>query len=168
MKRCFGALISVAILATLSSMAYAQQAVFLVRHTELVGQPMAQPKDVPLSEEGQARAEKLASLLKDAGINAIYATEFLRTRKTAEPLAQALKIDIKVVQKGGPEPLVERLRKEHRQDTVLLVGHSDTLPGLLKTLRHPVEIKIAPQDFSNLFVLIPKSDGPPTLLRLRY
>ena len=168
MRTYFVALVFVTILAAFSSVAYSQQAVFLVRHTELVGQPMAQPKDMPLSEAGQARAERLASLLKDAGINAIYTTEFLRTRKTAEPLAQALKIEIKVVQKGGPEPVVERLRKEHRQDIVLIVGHSDTLPGPLKALGHAPEIKIAPQDFSNLFVLMPKSDGPPTLLRLRY
>lgn len=168
MKTCFVALVFVAILAALSSVADAQQAIFLVRHAELVGQPMAQPKDMPLSEAGQARAERLAGLLKDAGINAIYTTEFLRTKKTGEPLAHTLKMEIKVVQKGGPETLVERLRKEHRQDTVLLVGHSDTLPGLLKVLGHPAEIKIAPQDFSNLFVLVPKSDGPATLLRLRY
>jgi broad specificity phosphatase PhoE len=168
MKTCFAALVFVAILTTFSCVAYAQQAVFLVRHADLVGQAMAPPKDLPLSEAGQARAEKLASLLKDAGVTAIYTTEFLRTRKTAEPLAQTLKIEIKEVEKGAPEPLVERLRKEHREDRVLIVGHSDTLPGLLKALGHPGEIVIAPQDFSNLFVLVPKSDGPPMLLYLRY
>src|SRR5262245_43762571 len=100
MKSGFAALVLVAILTPFSGAAYAQQAVFLVRHADLVGQAMAPPKELPLSEAGQARAEKLASLLKDAGITAIYTTEFLRTKKTAEPLAQALKVEIKEVEKG--------------------------------------------------------------------
>lgn len=129
---------------------------------------MAQPKDLPLSEVGQAPAEKLASLLKDAGISAIYTTEYLCTRKTAEPLAQALKVDITVILKGGPESLVDRIRSQNRKDTVLIVGHSDTLPGLLKALGHPPEIKIPPLDFGNIFVVVPKTDGAPTFLRSRY
>ena len=157
-----------ALLMGLPSVTVAQQALFLVRHAELLGQPMAQPKDLPLSDVGQARAEKLASLLKDASISAIYTTEYLRTRKTAEPLAQALKVDITVIPKGGPESLVDRIRSQNRKDTVLIVGHSDTLPGLLKALGHAAEIKIAPQDFGNLFVVVPKGDGVPTFLRLRY
>ena len=49
-----------------------------------------------------------------------------------------------------------------------MVGHTDTLPGLLKALGHPVDIKIEPQDYTNMFVVVPKSDGSSTLLRLRY
>jgi hypothetical protein len=60
------------------------------------------------------------------------------------------------------------LRKSHAGETVLLVGHSDTLPGLRKALGHPVEVKIDAQDYSNMFVVIPKGDAAPTLVRLRY
>src|SRR5437588_11999688 len=52
--------------------AYAQQAVILVRHAEFEGAAMAEPKVLPLSESGEARAKRLASMLKDAGIGAIY------------------------------------------------------------------------------------------------
>jgi hypothetical protein len=51
---------------------------------------------------------------------------------------------------------------------VLLVGHRETVPALLKALGHPVEIEISETEFDNLFVLTPKADGPPTVLRLRY
>jgi broad specificity phosphatase PhoE len=129
---------------------------------------MASPQDVPLSDAGQARAARLSSLLKDAGITAIYTTEFLRTQQTAAPLAQVLQLAITALPKGAPDQLVARLRQEHRQEQVLLVGHSDTLPGLLKAFGHPDAMQIAPEDFSTVFVLVPHSDGPPTLLRLRY
>jgi len=42
----------------------------------------------------------------------------------------------------------------------LLVGHTGTVPALLKALGHPVEIKIPETEFDNLFVLIPKPTAP--------
>lgn len=149
-------------------MADAQQAVILVRHAELQGAAMATPKDVALSEAGKARAQRLAGLLKDSGVGAIYVTDFVRTNKTAEPLSQELDKKMTVLPKGDPGELVERLRRNHAGQTVLLVGHTDTLPGLMKALGHPLEIKIGTEDYGNIFVVMPKSDGAATFLRLRY
>jgi hypothetical protein len=64
----------------------------------------------PFSEAGQARARALAGLLKDAGITAIYTSEFQRTIRTAEPLAVALKIapvshPVMTLGAGGRSPL---------------------------------------------------------------
>jgi phosphohistidine phosphatase SixA len=73
-----------------------------------------------------------------------------------------------VLPKGDPRELVERVRTQHANETVLMVGHTDTLPGLIKALGHPEDIKIDSQDYSNLFVLVPKSEGAPTFLRIRY
>ena len=151
-----------------ASAAGAQQAVILVRHAELQGAAMAPAKDLQLSEAGEARAKQLSSILKESGVGAIYVTDFVRTSKTAEVLSRELNRQLTVVPKGDPKELVERLRKDHGGETVLMVGHTDTLPGLLKALGHPADIKIEPQDYSNMFVVIPKSEGTPTLLRLRY
>ena len=148
--------------------ASAQQAVFLVRHAELPGAAMADPKNVPISPAGKARAQRLAALLKDAGISAIYVTDFTRTKQTAQPLAQELGRPLTVVPKGDPRELVAQIRKEHPADKVLLVGHTDTLPGLIKALGHPDEIKIDAQDYGNVFMVAPRSEGPPTFVRLRY
>jgi len=49
-----------------------------------------------------------------------------------------------------------------------VVGHSNSVPALLKGLGYSAEIKIPETEFDNLFVLIPANDGPPKLLRLRY
>ena len=148
--------------------AHAQQAVILVRHAELQGAAMANPKNVPLSDAGKARAQRLADTLKDAGVAAIYVTDFVRTNQTAQPLSHDLDRPLTVVPKGDPQELVERLRKSHTGQTVLLVGHTDTLPGLIKALGYPSEIKIESQDYGNLFVVVPKAGGAPGLLRLRY
>src|SRR2546425_6216531 len=104
-------------LSVLSSLAQAQQTVILVRHAELMGgQAMAEPKHVPLSEAGEARAQRLASFLKDSGISAIYVTDFVRTNKTAEPLSRELKMAPTVLPKGDPAALVERRSEEHTSE----------------------------------------------------
>lgn len=168
MKHPYTSLICGTILATSSAFTCAQQAVVLVRHAELQGAAMAEPKHLPLSEAGEARAKRLATMLKDSDIGAIYVTDFVRTNKTGEPLARELKKELTALPKGDPQQLVDRLRKNHGGQTVLLVGHSDTIPGLIKAFGLPVEIQIAPEDYSNIFVVIPKPQAPPTLLRMRY
>ena len=172
-----GKVIVILVLATLflfsPCLAVAQQAIFLVRHGETVA---AKGDARPLSEAGQQRATLLAKLLKDAGIKAIFTSGLERTIKTAEPLAQTLRIEPKTLsqlnvpgfKQSDVDAFVAFLRAEHREDIVLFVGHTGTVSALLKALGHPVEIKIPETEFDNLFVLIPKTDGPPTLLRLRY
>jgi len=168
MKMWLTPLIFGIVLQAVTAVANAQQAVILVRHAELQGAAMAEPKYLPLSEAGEARAKRLASILKDSGIGAIYVTDFVRTNQTAQPLSREIDKELTVIPKGDPQELVEQIRKRHGGQTVLLVGHTDTLPGLLKALGHPADIKIEPQDFTNIFVVIPKSNGAPTFLRLRY
>lgn len=159
---------SIAIALLLPLGAHAQQTVILVRHAELQGTAMAEPRELPLSDEGKARAQKLANLLAEAGVAAIYVTDFQRTNQTGQPLSYKIDRPLTVVPKGDPRELVARLRKEHAGETVLVVGHTDTLPGLIKALGHPAEIKIDAQDYGNLFIVSPKADGAPAFVRLRY
>ena len=152
--------------------AAAQRAVFVVRHAEK--QSESNESGVPLSEAGRARAGRLAALLKNAGVAAIYSTDTVRTLETAEPLARALKI---TVQKYSPldadgktnlRPLAERLKAAHVRDAVLVVGHSNTVPALLKALGCAEDITIAADQYDDLFAVVPRGDAPPVLLRLAY
>ena len=68
----------------------AQSTIFIVRHAEKATSGGDNPD---LSEAGRARAETLASMLKDAGVSAIYVTEFKRTQQTADPLAKMLHLN---------------------------------------------------------------------------
>jgi broad specificity phosphatase PhoE len=69
------------------------QMVIVVRHAERADDgasaatSMAGSPDPELSEVGKARAQKLATMLADAGVVAIYTTEYRRTKDTAAPLA---------------------------------------------------------------------------------
>jgi broad specificity phosphatase PhoE len=146
------------------SVASAQHAVLIVRHAEK--QTDANEPEVPLSEAGRARAKRLAAHLRDAGITAIYATDTVRARATAAPLAEVLKLDIATYEPR--ESLRERLRMEQPAGVVLVVGHSNTVPELLAALGHKGDAGIAPDEFDNLFVLVPKKDGSPTVFRFRY
>jgi broad specificity phosphatase PhoE len=148
----------------------AQEAIFVVRHSD--PPPMLRldeiADDTPLSESGQQRAAMLAGRLKDAGISAIYATEARRTVQTAEPLAEALGIQIRVHTWDDYDGLIKRLRSDHQGDRVLVVGHWGTIPSILKALGHPQEITIERSAYDNLFVVIPKGEQAPTVLRLHY
>jgi len=68
----------------------AQQVIYLVRHGETVAPKGTEAR--PLSEAGQRRAALLATMLKDSGIKTIFTSDLERTIKTAEPLAQSLRI----------------------------------------------------------------------------
>ena len=66
------------------------------------------------------------------------------------------------------ENFVQLLRSQLRDSIVLFVGHSNTVPALIKALARTDGIKIPETEYDNLFVLFPKSEGAPTLLRLRF
>lgn len=160
-----------AFLAALAPAALAQKAVFVVRHAEKASN--ANEPGVPLSEAGKARAQKLAALLKDTGITAVYSTDYVRTRATAEPLAQALHETLRIYSaknaEGRPDAasLLDTLRKEP-QAVVLVVGHGDTVPGLLSALGVGQKIELGDHEYDNLFIVVPKPTGEPVFLRLRY
>lgn len=154
----------VAVSIALPSVAYAQRAVFVVRHADRLDDS----EDSPLSAAGKERAQRLAAMLKDVGITAIYTSQFQRTMQTAEPLARALKISPVSLPTADQEGLIKRIRAEHRQDVVLIVGHQNSVPASLKLLGHSEDVTIASTDYSNLFIVIPTPESRPTVLRLRY
>jgi broad specificity phosphatase PhoE len=160
------------LLAGFASTAFAQKAILLVRHAEKATD--SNEPGVPLSEAGRARAAHLARMLAGAGITAIYATETDRARQTAEPLARALKLEVKTYSprdasgKLAPRLLLDRLKKDDASGTGLVVGHQNTVPDLLAALGYTERIEIAEKQFDDLFIVVPKVGGPPTVVRLKY
>ncbi len=160
------------LLAGLADAAFGQTAIFLVRHAEKATD--ANEPGVPLSAAGHARAERLAEILRHTGIAGIYVTETDRARQTAEPLARARKLEIRTYApkdasgKPATRLLVDRLKKDALSATVLVVGHSNTVPEILAALGHPEKIDIPSTQFDDLFVVVPREGAPPTVLRLKY
>ena len=142
--------------------ARAQRAVFLVRHAEKVDES----EDAALSAEGRARAERLCRHLVSAGVGAVVTSPFQRTRDTGRPLARALGLDLRQVPALAYDQLAQILRRDYGDDVVLVVGHSNTLPGILAALGCEGEVTV--DGYDDLFVVLPRADGPPTVLRLKY
>jgi phosphohistidine phosphatase SixA len=105
-------------------------------------------------------------MLRSANITHIFATEFLRTRQTAAPLALARHLETVSVPGKEPDALIARLAG--LQGGVLIVGHSNTLPDVLKRLGIKDDVAIADDEFDNLFVVVRSQAGDPVLVRLRY
>src|SRR5215510_1352777 len=64
----------------------------LVRHAEKNIEP--NNPDPDLSPAGQQRAQEIARMFGNAGINAIYATQFKRTQQTAKPLSDRIGVRV--------------------------------------------------------------------------
>ena len=126
----------------------------VVRHAERADAGMAaQETDPALSAAGTARAARLDTTLADAGIKAIYATQYRRTQDTAKPLASRLNIGIEQTPLSN-EALIRRLKSEHANDVVLMVGHSNTIPAIIRALGGP-DVMVDDSDFGNIFFIVP-------------
>jgi broad specificity phosphatase PhoE len=148
---------------------FAQQLIYVVRHAERadggagVGQ-MAAEIDPLLSKAGEARAMKLAAMLADAGVTTIYATEYRRTQDTAKPLAAKRGLTVQSNPSRAGDALIEKLKKDHAGEVVLIVGHSNTIPALIKAFVGQ-DISIRDDEYDNLFVVVPATR---TVSRIRY
>jgi broad specificity phosphatase PhoE len=150
------------------SVASAQMAI-VVRHAERAdagapaGNAMTAAPDPELSAAGKARAQALAAMLKDAGVTAIYTTEFIRTKDTAAPLAQALKVTAEIIPARDQATLIAKI-KAHARGAVLVVGHSNTVPAIIKALGG-MDVTLADSEYDSLFFVAP--DGTTTRIRFK-
>lgn len=133
--------------------------IVLVRHAEREQAPMNE--DAPLTAAGKTRAGHLAAVLGRADVKAIYVTRFQRSRDTAAPLAAAAKLE--PIVESETQALIAKLKAEDAP-RVLVVGHSDTVPDIIRAFGGPA-VTIADDQFDDLFVLTPANG---TLLRLTY
>lgn len=144
--------------------AHAQEVVYLVRHAEQV----LDAEDPQLTEAGQQRAKTWARILRDADLKVIYTSKKRRTIQTGEPIAEALNAPMETISRKDVQGLVDRVRKDHADDAVLIISHTRTLPKLVKAFGSRGDGTINRDDYDNLFVIVPKDGGDVTMLRLRY
>jgi phosphohistidine phosphatase SixA len=144
--------------------AVAQEAVYIVRHAERADQSA----DSRLSSDGIKRASSLSRMLADAGITHIFTSEARRTIDTASPLASAAHLTPRQLPAADVAALAAAVTALGPRDRALVVGHSNTVPELLRALHVDTPITIADSDFANLFIVLPQKNARPTLLRLKY
>jgi broad specificity phosphatase PhoE len=137
--------------------------VFLVRHAEKA----SHGPDPELTDAGALRARALASLLRDAGVQLIYSTDYRRTRDTAAPLASQLDLDVTIYDPSKLGDLAADI--ERRGGRCLVVGHSNTTPELVGLLGGEPGAPIDEQsEHDRLYVLTIAPNGTVGTVVLRY
>jgi broad specificity phosphatase PhoE len=139
----------------------------VVRHAERAETPSEDPG---LSAAGEARADTLVEVSRKANVTAIVTTLLLRTRKTAEPTAKALRITPEVVSSADPGHVqkVAAAVKAHAGKSVLVVGHSNTIPLILGALGVKESVAICEMEYDKIFVVKIPADGTVSMMRSTY
>ncbi|MGI8732336.1 MAG: histidine phosphatase family protein [Pyrinomonadaceae bacterium] len=139
--------------------------VIVVRHAEKNIESNNPNPD--LSPAGQARAQELAQILGTAGITAIYATQFGRTQQTVQPIASTLGLAITKVDSANAVELVRQIDTK-RGETILVAGHSNTVPQIIEILGGGKVADIPETDYDNIFVVTIYRYGKAKVVRFKY
>lgn len=151
--------------------------IVIVRHAE---KGTDDPSDPSLSEAGQARARALAAALEGSQVSAIYTTQYKRTQETGKPLAEqpALmklpKVDITVRpvtpanMRGYAVSLAREVLEKQAGKTVVIVGHSNTVPELVKAFGGKEVNPLTEEEYDRLYILVRPVAGPLRLFQTRF
>ncbi len=127
--------------------------VIVVRHAEKAAEPAADP---PLTGAGAARAQALSDYVRGMPVAAIVSTDFVRTRATAAPLAARLGLAPEIVDaraRDHARVVADGILAHHRGQTVVVVGHSNTVPDIVAALGAPRPANICDGEYDNLYVV---------------
>ena len=140
--------------------------VILVRHAEKKIEP--NNPDPDLSPEGVERAQEITRVFCDAGVNAIYATQFKRTQQTVKPLADRTTVPITLLDANQTDELVKRIQTDLRGKTVFIAGHNNTVPTIISMLSGETYPVIPENEYDNLFVVTIYRFGKAKVVKLKY
>ena len=111
----------------------------------------AEGDDPNLSPAGAAEAVQLAELLKDKGIAAIFVTATKRSRETAQPLATATGAPVETYDPRDDKALATRVAAI--PGSILIVGHSNTVPGIVAAIGGTAPGPMTEEDFGRIFAV---------------
>lgn len=143
--------------------------VIVVRHAE----KMTDSTDPLLSEAGKERAAELAHVLADVKLSAIISTPFKRTTGTVAAIAETRGIEITLMPiDGGLEKhvadIARRVVEKYAGSAVLIVGHSNTVPAIVRKFGIDGLPELTEKDYDDLFVLNIDGSGTAQLVHLHY
>ncbi|MBT4482395.1 MAG: histidine phosphatase family protein [Candidatus Latescibacteria bacterium] len=139
--------------------------VLIVRHAEKSSVGGADPE---LNPAGQQRAQTLAHVAGGADIAAIYATQFIRTQKTVEPLANYLGLSVIQYTAKDVAGLVDDIKSNHSGEIVVVAAHSNTVPQIVQELGGDPIDPISESDYDNLFIVSLFRYRGPKVLHLKF
>ncbi len=137
--------------------------IVFVRH----GERLNTTDTTSLSPQGLQRAAALRHVLDSTNISTIFVTEKRRTQQTAQPTATAHTLTPIEIPEAETDRLVDSLRSRLGQ-TMLVVGHSNTVPQVIGLLGISPPPTIGGTEFDKLFILSMRSQGGTRLTKLQY
>src|SRR6185436_1066053 len=159
----FGAVI---VFAYFSSFARPVTTVIIVRHAEKNIEP--NNPDPDLSPAGQARAQEIARMFGDSGVQAIYATQYKRTQQTVAPLASRLGLSVSTIDAKQSAELTRRILSSNRGQTVFIAGHNNTVPEIVNILSGENFPIIPESEYDNMFIVTMYRFGKAKVLKVKY
>lgn len=126
--------------------------IYVVRHAEKAT-PMGNNSDVPLTAEGQRRAESIARILKNKKIKQVFSTNTIRTKSTAQPTADEFKLPVKTYGQKPDSAFIQELISN--EINTLVVGHSNTVDDIVNMLCGEKKIAgdLPDSAYNNLYII---------------
>jgi len=140
--------------------------VVIVRHAEKNIEP--NNPDPDLSPAGQARAQEIARIFGDSGVQAIYATQYKRTQQTVAPLANRLGLSVTSIDAKQSAELTRRILSTNRGQTVFIAGHNNTVPEIVNILSGENFPIIPESEYDNMFIVTMYRFGKAKVLKVKY
>jgi broad specificity phosphatase PhoE len=124
---------------------------YLIRHAE---KDRSDPtdKNPNLSKKGRLRALNWSRIFDQFKIDAVYSTNYKRTLQTAQYVANAKKLSIKIYDPFEIDYV--KFLEDTKGKNVLIVGHSNTIPGFAnKLIGEEIYTEIDDQNNANLYIV---------------
>lgn len=136
----------------------------VVRHAEKA----TGTSDPGLTPEGQARAERLATMLSQAALDRLIASELRRTQETVAPLAELRQMEVEKVEE--PEAVVDEIRRLRPGEVAVVCHHSYTIPSILQALgvENWDKIPVSGDNYDNFLIVLLGPGASRKLLHLKY
>ncbi|HEX9828254.1 MAG TPA: phosphoglycerate mutase family protein [Flavobacteriaceae bacterium] len=129
---------------------------YFIRHAEK-DRTDPSDKDPHLTEVGKARAAHWSVILGEVKFDAVYSTDYIRTKETAQPTAAKNNLELKIYDPNAID--ATSFLKDTKGQTVLIVGHSNTTPKFVnKILGHKKYDDIDDSDNGKLFIVTVAGD----------
>lgn len=137
---------------------------YFIRHAEKDRSDKTN-KNPNLTQKGLLRAVKWSYVLEHAPFDAIYSTDYNRTKQTAEPTAEKNELEVTMYDPRNID--AKAFLKTNKGKTVLVVGHSNTTPYFVNAVLGNKKYKdIDDTNNANLYIVTvsPKGEITDTLL----
>ncbi|NJN41660.1 MAG: histidine phosphatase family protein [Flammeovirgaceae bacterium] len=108
------------------------------------------------------------AVLNETKIDAVYSTAFKRTKNTAAPIAEVKALSV-LTYEAFKESVIDSMLVKHRGETVVLVGHSNSIPWTANYLLGEKRFSdFVDSDYNNLLLISVLEKGTASVIWLNF